>query len=87
MAEQVALVDPTNPFIGPDYPASMVCGQVSTPAGPRLCITIRCGPATVTVTMDRDNGKNWAAIIDNEVNKMSGLIVPNGVIIKDPKNG
>jgi hypothetical protein len=82
-----ALVDPSNPFIGPDYPAQLTCGQVMTPNGPRLCLTIRCGPATLTVTMERDVSKQWAAMIDREASKMSNLIVPNGVVIKDPKNG
>lgn len=79
------IVDPGNPFIGPDYPGNLTVGKIQGPMGERLCLTIRCGPATVTVVMDRAAGKTWAAQIDQGADSMTGLIIPNGVPVKPPE--
>lgn len=78
--QQAPLVDVGNQFIGPDYPGQLVVGKIMTPVGERLCLTVRCGPATVTVTMSQDSAKQWSAQIAKAAGNMSGLIVPNGTI-------
>lgn len=78
---ELPLVDPGNGFLGPDYPAALVTGLINTTAGPRMAITIRCGPATLTVTMDKAAAKAWAARIGEAADNMSGLIVPRGGLL------
>ena len=77
---EVATVDPGNHFLGPDYPGQLISATIQTPGGPRVLLTIRCGPATVTVTMDKDSAKLWARRIDETADATSGLIVPNVVL-------
>jgi len=76
----VTLIDSGNPFLGPDYPAVLTTGRIQTPAGERLCLTILCGSATPTVTMDQGSAKEWAAQIEAEASNMTGLILPNGQV-------
>jgi len=80
---QMPLMDAGNPYIA-EYPGAMTLGKLMTPAGDRLALTIRCGPATVTVLLPREAAKQWAAQINQAADNMSRLIVPNGVVIGKP---
>lgn len=79
-AAQPTLFDPSNPFLGPDYPAMLTTGRLRTPNGERLCLTVRCGPATVSVTIDQASARQWAAQIDRAANELTGLIIPAGSV-------
>jgi hypothetical protein len=74
-----ALVDPGNPFVGQPYPASLQVGLGQGPNGPCMVLTIRCGPATLTVLLGRDDAQNWAKVIAQQAALVSPLIIPNGM--------
>jgi len=74
--QQTPPVDAGNPFVGPDYPALLTTAQVQTPAGPRLLLTVRCGPATVTVNLAKQDAKVWASQLEKGADALTGLIVP-----------
>lgn len=74
-----SLFDESNPYLRPDYPSALTCGQINTPLGTMLCVTIRSGNTTLTLLMNRDTANNWAAMIGEAADKLTGLIIPNGV--------
>ncbi len=74
--QQPPPVDPGNPYVlAGEYPAIMTLTGINTPVGQRLLLTIRCGPATLTVLLNRDDAKAWAAQLDSAASSMSGLII------------
>jgi hypothetical protein len=76
-AEGRPLVDAGNRFLG-EYPAEMVTGKVQGPNGERLAMTIRSGPATVTVMLSRDAAMAWAAQLEAGATTLSTLVMPAG---------
>lgn len=82
------LVDPGNQFLA-EYPAELVTGKVNGPTGERLAMTLRSGPATVTVLLNRDAAKAWAAQLDAGADSLTTLVIPQGVTLPafPPLNG
>jgi hypothetical protein len=73
------VVDPGNPFLGQQYPANLMVGPVQGTPVPMLVLTIRCGPATLSVLLSREDAQTWAKMIADHAAKTSPLIVPNGM--------
>jgi hypothetical protein len=82
MPEQIVppITDPGNPYIG-QYPAALQLGIGQGPKGPAMLLTIRCGPATLTVLLSRDEAQEWAKVIAQNAALVSPLIIPT------PANG
>jgi hypothetical protein len=82
------LVDAGNQFLG-EYPAELVTGKVQGPQGERLAMTIRSGPATVTVMLGRDAAMAWAAQLEAGAASLTTLVMPAGVSFPafPPPNG
>lgn len=83
-SQPTTLVDDGNPFLGPDYPATLTTGKVLGLAGERLCLTIRSGGATLSVVLNRADAHNWAAQIEQGAGSLSSLVIPNGVLKPPP---
>jgi hypothetical protein len=75
-----------NPFALACIPAAMTTFVVQTDdAAQALACTFRCGPATMTVVLNRDDAKAWAAKLANDADRLSPLIL--GTIIPPMPNG
>lgn len=68
-------MDPGNRYIS-EVPAELTCGVANTPGGQRVMLTIRTTSATLTVFLDKPTAERWRDILSNELNSMSGLILP-----------
>lgn len=68
-------VDPGNPFLNQSYPANMSCGQIQTSDGPRLLVTFRSGPATLSFVLDKTDAAQWGKSITDAGAALSSLIV------------
>lgn len=79
--------DTGNALFG-ETPAQMTTALIDTPAGQRLALTLRTASTTMTVLLQRDDARNWAQLIKQVSDQMSGLIVagagamPSGVLGK-----
>lgn len=77
--------DPTNPHIS-EAPASMTAAVVQTTVGTRVALTVRHPAGSATVFLQRDDALNWAHILQNTAQQMSGLIVPGlGAPLPNPQ--
>lgn len=79
-------MDPGNPFVS-GYPANLTTAKVPTEAGQQLMVTIRSGPATLTLILAKDDAKAWAARLDADASSITGLLLPDGPMILPPTNG
>jgi hypothetical protein len=85
---QIPAFDPGNPYaIAGEYPAMMSTTTVQTPIGQRCLLTIRAAGATLTLMLDRDTAKAWAAQLDGAASPMSGLLIASPGAIPPPPNG
>jgi hypothetical protein len=79
-------VDAGNDLLG-ECPAALFLAVMEIPgAGQRLAVTIRTASTTLTVLLNRDDAKLWAANIARGAAQMSaaGLVIAGGV---QPMNG
>ncbi len=68
--------DQGNPFAVAPYPAFLVTAAIQTAAGPRLLVTVRCGPATLTLLLERDDAKAWGERLTTDAGSVSALLIP-----------
>jgi hypothetical protein len=74
-------MDPGNPHLG-DYQTSVALTPVTTPGGPRLALTIRSGPATLTVMLNRESADQLGGQLTQAAGLVSPLVVaPAGVAL------
>lgn len=73
------LVDPGNPFVlAAQYPAQMATGVAQTMAGPRMVLSIRCGPASIAVMLTKEDADVWGRGICAGAKLVSTLMVVDG---------
>jgi hypothetical protein len=69
-------VDPGNPFVmAMELPSIIVATPVQSSNGPRLLVTIRCGSATLTVPLAKEDAQKWGAYLSAAAGQVSSLIV------------
>lgn len=75
------IFDPGNPFIS-RLPAALSAEVVSDPSTGKqmLALTLRVGNATVTAILEKHEAQDWAALINGETSKISGLVLAPGVL-------
>lgn len=73
--DQMPPFDPTNPHLN-EATSSLSVAVVPTNMGSRLALTIRHPSGSCTVFLPRDNATEWAQLITQAAQQMSGLIVP-----------
>lgn len=66
--------DPLHPSIQGTQ-AWLNVGRQRTPAGEVLIVTMRVTNATLTVVLDKTSAKSWIKTIQDEIDKMSSLLV------------
>lgn len=76
----VPIVDPGNPMLT-EGPAMLSLGQVPTPTGPRVVLTIRTPTTTLTCLLQRQDALNWARLIRQEAQGLSTLLLPPGAAL------
>jgi hypothetical protein len=87
MTQPLPPIDPGNPLLD-GGPARLTTSVVETADGQRLALTIRTASTTLTVFLNQDGARTWAANITGTAGRMSaaGLIVApgNGLPVKGP---
>jgi hypothetical protein len=79
--------DPGNPFVQDLYPTFITYAHVNTDQGPFLLVTIRSGPATLSVHLNRDDaveqGRRWTLAAE----KVPILHVAKDGLVTPHRNG
>lgn len=78
--------DPGNPWATSQLTAQLSLCPVPTDQGQRMMVTIRCGTATLTCLLVKEDVTAWGETMFKAGQSMSGLIVP-GLSIDPNPNG